>query len=89
MKKSGVVREMVDGMRVVAVLSDAEVTIQTDLAGPLSCVAVGRWDGSRLECAAWLGRDQVHSDMVHAAIADGLAALERRRHRDSMMPGAP
>ena len=89
MKKSCIVRETVDGMRVVAVLNDDAVTIQTDLAGPLSQVAIGRWDGSRFDCAAWLGRDQAHSDMVHAAIADGLAAHERRRQRDSVMPGAP
>ncbi|HEY4015174.1 MAG TPA: hypothetical protein VGM06_17645 [Polyangiaceae bacterium] len=89
MKKSSIVRDTVDGMRVVAILNDEMVTVLTDLAGPLSEVGVGRWDGSRFECAVWLGRDHAHSDMVHAAIADGLAANERRRPRDSVTPGAP
>ena len=89
MRNSSVVKETVDGMRLVAFLHGDVVTIHTDLAGPLAEVATGRWDGTRFECAAWLGRDQVHNDMIHATIADGLAASERRRPRDSMMPGAP
>jgi hypothetical protein len=87
MRNASVVRETVDGMRLVAVLHGEVVTIHTDLAGPLTEVATGRWDGTCFECAAWLGRDQVHSDMVFATIADGLAADERRRPRDHTMPG--
>ncbi len=75
--KTVTVRETVDGMRVTAVLSGTSVTVFTDLAGPLIEVGVGQWDGRSFECSAWLGRDQEHSDMVHAAIQNGLAASER------------
>jgi hypothetical protein len=69
-----VVQAVVDGVQAVAVLKGEMVTILTDLAGPFAEVGAGRWDGRRLQCSAWLGRDEEHSAMVHSAIEKALAA---------------
>jgi hypothetical protein len=68
-----VVQATVDGVQVIAVLKGDRVTILTDLAGPFAEVGAGRWEGGRLQCSAWLGRDEEHGAMVHAAIEKVLA----------------
>ena len=69
-----VVQAAVDGVLDIAVLKGDRVTILTDLAGPFAEVAAARWEGGRLQCSAWLGRDEEHSAMVQAAIEKALAA---------------
>lgn len=68
-----VVQAAVDGVVAIAVVKGELVTILTDLADPFAEVAVGRWEGGRLSCSAWLGRDEEHGVMVHAAIEKALA----------------
>jgi len=91
MKKSAVVRETVDGMGVIALLTGSKVTVFTDLTGPMTEVGNGRWDGARFECSAWLGRDLAHGDMVHAAVEAGFAAYEagEARERARLLEGTP
>ncbi|MGA7118826.1 MAG: hypothetical protein WBY94_01950 [Polyangiaceae bacterium] len=74
MQNMVVVQAAVDGVLAIAVLKGDRVTILTDLAGPFAEVAAGRWEAGRLQCSAWLGRDEEHSAMVHAAIEKALAA---------------
>jgi hypothetical protein len=69
-----IVQAVVDGVHAIALLRGERVTVLTDIAGSLAEVGDGRWDGTRFECSAWLGRDAEHSDMVHAAIEKALAA---------------
>jgi hypothetical protein len=73
MQKLIAVQAVVDGIHVLALLKGETVTVLTDLAGPLTEVGSGRWDGARFECSAWLGRDEQHSDMIHEAIEHALA----------------
>jgi hypothetical protein len=69
-----IVQAVVDGVHVIALLRGEQVTVLTDLTGSLTQVGAGQWDGARFECSAWLGRDAVHSDMVHAAIEKALTS---------------
>jgi hypothetical protein len=69
-----VIQAAVDGVQAIVVLKGDRVTILTDLAGPFTEVGAGRWQGGQLECSAWLGRDEEHGAMVHAAIEKALAA---------------
>jgi hypothetical protein len=69
-----VVRAVVDDVQIVAVVRKGQVTVLTSLAGRLNEVGRGTWDGARLDCKAWLGRDEEHHAMILGAIQDALAA---------------
>jgi hypothetical protein len=77
MKSVHVVHAIVDDVQIVAVLRAGKVTVLTNLAGRLSEVGKGTWDGARFECKAWLGRDEEHHAMVEGAIQAALAEAAR------------
>jgi hypothetical protein len=79
MENVEVAQAVVDEVQVIAVLRGDKVTVLTNLAGPLTEVGRGRWDGTRFVCSAWLGRDDEHGAMVHAAIETALAACKGSR----------
>src|SRR5579859_4882440 len=78
-----VVQPIVDGIQIVALLRGTSVTVLTNLAGNLREVGKGAWDGEHFECPAWLGRDDEHHAMMHAAIEEALTDATRIRARKS------